>query len=168
MKDSAWQNVWQICNAFQHIIHMHVHSHNQVKNTITHTITHVSLSLPLSRTRIPPPPPSPPPNTHTPSHIHLHATPPEMHEIKRAEVTDGWVVIVGISATWNVLPWSGGHEFEPWLDRTWDAWYFCPRSHWWLSSYSRHLSDMKCTVMIWRSWVWISIESNLGRVVLLS
>ena len=25
--------------------------------------------------------------------------------------------------------------------------------HWWPSGYSRRLSDMKCTVMIWRSWV---------------
>ena len=27
------------------------------------------------------------------------------------------------------------------------------RSHWWPSGYSRRLSDMKCTVMIWRSRV---------------
>ena len=29
------------------------------------------------------------------------------------EVTDDQVVRAGISVTWNVLSWSGGHEFEP-------------------------------------------------------
>ena len=29
------------------------------------------------------------------------------------EVTDGQVVRAGVSVTWNVLSWSGGHEFEP-------------------------------------------------------
>ena len=29
------------------------------------------------------------------------------------EVTEGRVVRAGISVTWNVLSWSGGHEFEP-------------------------------------------------------
>ena len=28
-------------------------------------------------------------------------------------VTDGLVVIAGVSVTWNVLSWSGGHEFKP-------------------------------------------------------
>ena len=42
-------------------------------------------------------------------------------------VTDGLVVRAGVSVTWNVLSWSGGHEFEPWSGRTWDAWYFCPK-----------------------------------------
>ena len=30
-----------------------------------------------------------------------------------SEVTDGWVVKAGVSVTWNVLSWSGGHEFGP-------------------------------------------------------
>ena len=42
------------------------------------------------------------------------------------------------------------------------------RSHWWPRGWSRHMSDIKCTVMIWRSWVWTPIRSNLGYVVLLS
>ena len=29
------------------------------------------------------------------------------------EVTDGRVVRAGISVTWNVMSWSGGHEFKP-------------------------------------------------------
>ena len=33
-------------------------------------------------------------------------------------VTDGQVVRAGISVTWNVLSWSGGHEFERQLGRT--------------------------------------------------
>ena len=44
-------------------------------------------------------------------------------------VTDGQVVRAGVSVTWNVLSWSGGHEFEPWLGRTWGALYFCPKSY---------------------------------------
>ena len=28
------------------------------------------------------------------------------------EVTDGRVVRAGVSETWNVLSWSGGHEYE--------------------------------------------------------
>ena len=47
----------------------------------------------------------------------------------RVETTDGLVVRAGVSLTWNVLSWSGGHEFEPWLGRTWGAWYFCPKSY---------------------------------------
>ena len=35
----------------------------------------------------------------------------------------------GVSVTWNVLSWSGGHEFEPRSGRTWGAWYFCPKSY---------------------------------------
>ena len=31
---------------------------------------------------------------------------------------------------------------------------------WWLSEQSRRLSDMKCTVMIWRSWDWTPVGSN--------
>ena len=30
--------------------------------------------------------------------------------------TNGWLVRVGVSVTWNVLSWSGGHEFEPWVE----------------------------------------------------
>ena len=45
------------------------------------------------------------------------------------EVTDGLVVRAGVSVTWNVLSWSGGHEFEPRSGRTWGAWYFCPKSY---------------------------------------
>ena len=32
-----------------------------------------------------------------------------------SEVTDCRVIRAGISVTWNVLSWSGGHEFEPQL-----------------------------------------------------
>ena len=42
------------------------------------------------------------------------------------------------------------------------------RSRWWLSGWSRRLSDLKCTVMIWRSWVWTPVSSNLECIVLLS
>ena len=39
-----------------------------------------------------------------------------------SEVSDGRVVRAGVSVIWNhVLPWSGGHEFEPWSGRTWGA-----------------------------------------------
>ena len=34
-------------------------------------------------------------------------------------VTDFWVVRAGVSVTWNVLSWSGSHEFEPHLGWTW-------------------------------------------------
>ena len=37
------------------------------------------------------------------------------------EVTDGRVVTAGVSVTWCLLTWSRGHEFEPWLGRTWGA-----------------------------------------------
>ena len=47
------------------------------------------------------------------------------------EVTDGLVVRAGVSVTWNVVSWSGGHEFEPQSGRTWGAWYFCPK--WYLN-----------------------------------
>ena len=45
------------------------------------------------------------------------------------EVTDGRVVRAGVSVTWTVLTWSGGHEFEPRSGWTWYAWYFCPKSY---------------------------------------
>ena len=37
--------------------------------------------------------------------------------------------VAGVSVTWNVLSWSGGHEFKPQLGWTWGAWYFCPKSY---------------------------------------
>ena len=40
--------------------------------------------------------------------------------------------------------------------------------HWWLSGWSRHLSDMKCTAMIWRSWVRTLVGLNLGCILFLS
>ena len=45
-------------------------------------------------------------------------------------VTDGWVVRAGISVTWNVLLWSGGHEFELRSGRFLGAWCFCPSDPW--------------------------------------
>ena len=45
------------------------------------------------------------------------------------QVTDGRVVRAGISVTWDILSCSGGHEFEPRSDRTWGAWYICPKSY---------------------------------------
>ena len=45
------------------------------------------------------------------------------------EVTDGRVVITGVSVTWNILSWSAGHEFKPRPGWTCGAWYFCPKSH---------------------------------------
>ena len=44
-------------------------------------------------------------------------------------VTDGQVVRAGVSVTWYVLSWAGGHEFEPRSGQTWGAWYFCPKSY---------------------------------------
>ena len=35
------------------------------------------------------------------------------------QITDGLVVRAGVSVTWTVLSWSGGHEFEPRSGRTW-------------------------------------------------
>ena len=43
------------------------------------------------------------------------------------QVTDDQVVRAGISVTWNVLSWSGGHEFAPRLGRIWGVLYFCPK-----------------------------------------
>ena len=45
------------------------------------------------------------------------------------EVTDGNVVKAGVSVTWNVVSWSGGHESESQSGRNWGAWYFCPKSY---------------------------------------
>ena len=33
-------------------------------------------------------------------------------------VTNGWVVRAGVSVTWNVMSWSGGHEFKSWLGQS--------------------------------------------------
>ena len=52
------------------------------------------------------------------------------------------------------------------LSRTWTK--NINKSDWWPSGYSRRLSNMKCTVMIWRSWVQAPTGLNLGCVVLLS
>ena len=41
--------------------------------------------------------------------------------ISNMHVTDDHVARADVSFTSNVLSWSGGHEFEPWSDRTWDA-----------------------------------------------
>ena len=46
-----------------------------------------------------------------------------------SEVTDCQVVRASVSVTWNVLLWSGGHEFESRSGQTWGAWYFCPKSY---------------------------------------
>ena len=40
-----------------------------------------------------------------------------------------YMVRAGVSVTWNVLSWSGGHEFEPRSGWTWDALYFCLKSY---------------------------------------
>ena len=48
-------------------------------------------------------------------------------------------------------------------------WYMAiniERSHWWPSSWSKCLIDMKCTVMIWRSQVRTYVMSNLGCIIL--
>ena len=42
------------------------------------------------------------------------------------------------------------------------------RSHWWPCGWSRCLSDMKCTIMIWRSWVRTPVGLNMGSIVLQS
>ena len=52
-----------------------------------------------------------------------------VHFLVALKVTDVRVVRAGISVTWNVLSWSGGHEFKPQSGRTWSAQYFCPKSY---------------------------------------
>ena len=42
----------------------------------------------------------------------LHHKRVTWHESDQAEITNGQVVSVGISATWNVLSWSEGRVFE--------------------------------------------------------
>ena len=78
-------------------------------------------------------------------------------------VTDGQVVRAGVSVTWNVLSWSGGHEFEPQSGGTWGAWYFCPKSYLNQNTFSSVMSLMHfgdhvflpfpvlCPPYIWRS-----------------
>ena len=61
--------------------------------------------------------------------IPLNSSMREEREIDCIYCTDVWVVTAGISVTWNVLSWSGGHEFEPRSGRTWGAWYFCPKPY---------------------------------------
>ena len=36
------------------------------------------------------------------------------YSVRQHNVTDGQVVRAGVSVTWNVLSWSGGHEFKLW------------------------------------------------------
>ena len=50
-------------------------------------------------------------------------------DIPEYNLTDGLVVIAGVSVTWNVLSWFGGYEFKPRPGWTWGAWYFCPKSY---------------------------------------
>ena len=61
-----------------------------------------------------------------PSRVELGVLSPS---VLSRRVIDGRVVRAGVSVTWNVLSWSGGHEFEPWSGRTWGTLYFCPKSY---------------------------------------
>ena len=66
--------------------------------------------------------------------LYMHEFPPHRNSLEWSiqhvsEVTDGQVVGAGVSVTWNVWSWSGGHEFEPCSGRTWGAWYFCLKSY---------------------------------------
>ena len=45
------------------------------------------------------------------------------------EITDGQVVRAGVSVTWNVLSWSGGHERTPLRLNLWWVVLFCPKSY---------------------------------------
>ena len=47
----------------------------------------------------------------------------------QGEVTDGQVVRRGVSVSWNILSWSGGHELESRSVRTLGAYNFCPKSY---------------------------------------
>ena len=47
------------------------------------------------------------------------------------------------------------------VEQTFKADHFHLLSHWWPNGYSRCLSDVKCTVRIWRSWIWTPVRSNL-------
>ena len=73
---------------------------------------------------------------------------PKCHTQKKChadlgKVIDGTVVRACVSLTWNMLSWSGGHEFEPQSGRTWGAWCFC----------------VSCT---WRKKAWFVISRNMG------
>ena len=68
-------------------------------------------------------------------------------------------VCVGVSVTWNVVSWSGGHEFEPWLGQTWGPWNFCLSCTWTknivmcafrvvISSISRVLQTFQASILL--------------------
>ena len=86
------------------------------------------------------------------------------------EVTDGQVVRAGISVTWTVLSRSGGHEFEPWLIRTWGVWYFCPKSYLNQKYICRIWGDWICILIV--AWsmnylVYVSASSTLEKIKLI-
>ena len=68
------------------------------------------------------------------------------------------MVRAGISATWNILPWSGSHEFEPQPDRTWDAWYFCPVGRTWTKNF---FIAARTAQVAWP--IWIAFAVQLGK-----
>ena len=49
-----------------------------------------------------------------------------------------------------------------------DACKYTQASPCWQSGLDGCLRDMRCTIMIWRLWVWMPVGSNLGSTVLLS
>ena len=51
------------------------------------------------------------------------------HQIRLCKCKGECSVYSAYKVTWNVLSWSGGHEFKPWLGQTLGAWYFCPKSY---------------------------------------
>ena len=61
-------------------------------------------------------------NTHNDTQLSAISVPTFIYS-----VTDGRVVRAGVSVIWNVLSWSGGHEFETRSGQSWGAWYFCPK-----------------------------------------
>ena len=67
----------------------------------------------------------------------------------------------GVSVTWNVLSWSGGHEFEPWLGRTWSAYSTSVLSRTWTKYIIRNLNPMyircgKCKMtIVMNSQLWL-------------
>ena len=80
-------------------------------------------------------------------------------------VTDGRVVSAGISVTWNVLSWSGGHEFEPQLRWTWGAWYFCPKSY--LNQHSLSRQGMLLQIMHKHNFMhYVQVRVNDGKLQL--
>ena len=98
-------------------------------------------------------------------------TPGFSNDIRCHEVTDSWAVRAGVSVTWHVLSWSGGHEFESRSDWTWGALYFCPKSSlnqtYQLSLHKSiwepvHLKSHQTSKIMWQ---YISFEVTHGRVV---